>query len=99
MSDTTKLVIRISVAALCLFATVQSLTAIYSDISELEKTAANLACGKDSCVTRLELERTPFAQRFVFQVSIDPPTKVEVRCERSLVLFGDYACAVSGPAH
>jgi hypothetical protein len=93
-----KLFLRIVVPLLCLIATVQALTAIYGDISELKKQAERLAC-PDGCIQTLEVERTPFHQNFVFQVTMDYPIrKIAVSCQRNLVLFGDYSCAATGPA-
>jgi hypothetical protein len=92
-----KLAVRIAVALLCLIATIGSLSAIYADNSDVVRNAQKLACPDGDCVRMLEMERTPFAQRFVFQTSIEPLLRVDVKCERSLVLFGEYTCQVSGP--
>jgi hypothetical protein len=92
------LFLRIAVPVLCLIATIQALTAIYGDNSEVVKSAERLACPK-GCIRTLEVERTPFHQNFVFQVTMDYPIqKIAVSCQRSLVLFGDYSCAATGPA-
>lgn len=92
-----KMGIRILVIVVCLLATIGSLSAIYSDNSELEKQAQQLACPEDPCIRMVEMERRPTGQRFVFQISMDPIQSIEVECKRSMVLFGDYTCQVTGP--
>lgn len=89
--------LRFAVPALCLVATIQALSAIYSDNSELLKEAQRVGC-KPDCVRTIQVERTPFHQNFVFQVSMDPVLTVPVSCKRELVLFGDYSCTPTGPA-
>jgi len=89
--------LRTFVPIACLIATVQALSAIYSDNSDVVKAAEKVAC-KEGCIRTLEVERTPFHQRFVFQIGIDPQLSVTVMCKRSLVLFGEYSCVPTGPA-
>jgi hypothetical protein len=93
-----KLFLRIAVPVLCLVATIQALSAIYSDNTEVLKAAQYVGCKKE-CLRTLEVERTPFHQNFVFQVTLDYPIqKIAVTCERELILFGDYSCKTTGPA-
>jgi hypothetical protein len=93
-----KLFLRIAIPVLCLIATIQALSAVYSDNTELLKAAQYVACKKD-CLRTLEVERTPFHQNFVFQVTSDYPIrKIAVTCQRELILFGDYSCTPTGPA-
>jgi hypothetical protein len=92
-----KAFLRTFVPLVCLIATVQALSAVYSDNTEVFKAAERLAC-KEGCVRTIGEERTPFYQRFRFQVSIDPQLAVSINCTRSLVLFGEYSCEPMGPA-
>jgi hypothetical protein len=93
-----KLFLRIAVPVLCLIATIQALSAIYSDNSEVLKAAQQVSC-KTECIRTLEVERTPFHQNFVFQLTTTYPIqKIAVTCQRALILFGDYSCTPTGPA-
>ena len=70
---------------------------VVSDNGEVERLAQEAACGGGvgkaaqlGCTARKTMmERTPFAQTFEFAT---PSKQVTVRCSRSAVLVGDYAC-------
>ncbi len=67
---------------------------VFTDNADVERMAARIACGdlgSECKTTTTRMERTPFAQTFELVTS---KRKVDVRCTRSLVLFGDYACAL-----
>ena len=81
---------------------VASLVGVYNvvaDNADVEKLAEEAACGGGpgkaavpGCTARKTMiERTPLAQTFEFATA---KKSVTVRCARSAVLVGEYACAV-----
>ncbi len=70
---------------------------VVSDNGEVERLATEVACGgghgkpaEVGCTAqKTEIERTPLAQTFKFSTA---KRQVTVRCARSAVLVGDYAC-------
>lgn len=79
---------------LCVLFSVTAAYNVMSDNAEVEGMASTTACGTEgqSCrPQKTRMERTPFAQSFEF---VTAKRKVEVRCERALVLVGEYACAL-----
>lgn len=84
---------RAAFSLLCLLATALCLYNVYGDNTEVAKQAENAACGSTGCVRTLRAERTPIAQGFTFQSTLNPPATVEVRCQRSYLLVGDFDCA------
>jgi hypothetical protein len=76
----------------CILFTVTAAYNVMADNVEVEGMAAGVACGDEKANCRPQktrMERTPFAQTFEFMAA---KRKVEVRCVRTLVLIGDYAC-------
>jgi hypothetical protein len=62
---------------------------VYSDNTEVEAEARQLACtGCDATLTRLE--RSPIAQTFYLQ--IDAATEAIVRCQKGAIFVGSYEC-------
>lgn len=62
---------------------------VYSDNSEVEAQARELACpGCASTLTRLE--RSPISQTYYLQV--DASTEVAVKCQRGAIFFLPYEC-------
>jgi hypothetical protein len=84
--------IRKVISALLLLATLVALYNVYGDNADLVKQAESLACN-GSCVRLLRAQRTPLAQSFTFQTSVQPLRTIEVRCERALLLVGSFACS------
>lgn len=81
--------IRTSIHVLIGVVSVLGLINVYSDNADVEAQARKLACPTcESTLTRME--RTPLGQTFHLQ--IDASNGVIVRCEKSAVFFGDYAC-------
>jgi hypothetical protein len=64
----------------------------YGDASDVQKLAAQTACGGDMCPSQMvELSRSPFSQDYVFLVE-KTRTRVQVKCVRAFIFLGDYAC-------
>ena len=53
--------------------------------------AERIACDGE-CVKTLRVDRGPLSQSFVFQTSLERQTKAEVKCQRALLLLGEYSC-------
>jgi hypothetical protein len=98
--------IRHGATILCLAATATAAYNVYSDNGEVEKAAESVACG-DAPACRAQMTRTdrsPFSQTFEFATSKRATgpialqnvsaLNVTVKCTRSAVLVGDYACAL-----
>jgi hypothetical protein len=67
---------------------------VTSDNADVERLAATVACGDEgpTChAQKTSLERTPIAQTFEL---VTAKRKVGVRCARSLIFIGEYACAL-----
>jgi hypothetical protein len=78
----------------CVLFTVSAAYNVMSDNAEVAGMASGVACKDEgaSCHPQnTKMERTPFAQTFEF---VTAKRKVEVRCQRQLVLLGDYACVL-----
>jgi hypothetical protein len=76
----------------CILFTVTAAYNVMADNVAVEGMAEGVACRDEKANCRAQktrMERTPFAQTFEF---VTARRKVEVRCVRSLVLIGDYAC-------
>lgn len=96
-------VFRTIFAVACLGATVGGLINVFADNTEIEAQARDVACGATPCSARItSMERTPFKQAFQLQVSArtasetDPGNSVDVKCQRTRILFGDYVCTLAG---
>jgi hypothetical protein len=86
--------VRHAATVLCLAATAAAIYNVYSDNSEVEKTAERAACESTlaGCTAQMtRLDRSPFAQTFEFATR-KHTSPVTVRCARSWVLMGDYTC-------
>ncbi len=82
---------------LCVIFSVAGAYNVMSDNAEVERLAQEVACGAGGAkapaaackAQKTRMERTPFAQTFDFATA---KRQVTVRCARSAVLVGDYAC-------
>jgi hypothetical protein len=85
--------LRLLVFVVCVAFSVGAAINVMADNRVVEQMAAEVACGdqKDCKTTTTRMERTPFSQTFEI---VTHKRKVDVRCSRSLVMFGDYACAL-----
>lgn len=81
---------RLAFVVAALFAFLTSLHNVYGDNAELIPVAKYEACPGSLCGMR-QLERTPFAQVFHFATPKDET--IIVRCTRSAIFVGEYACA------
>jgi hypothetical protein len=73
---------------------IAGLVNVYADAGPIERMARARACERHGppCKERLgSVLRTPFFHDLNFTVGGKPVT---VRCRRSFILVGDYACAV-----
>jgi len=93
--------VRAAVMAVCLGATALGLANTYGDNADVIKEAQRTACGSEGCAfTKLREERSPFSQKFTFQVELTEKGKkrgasADVECRRAYVLFGAYSCQVT----
>jgi hypothetical protein len=90
-----KRALQSAIFVICVLASAAGMYNVMSDNAEVEKLAQQVACGNDSPMTcraqKTFMERSPFAQTFEFATA---KAKIAVRCTRSAVLVGDYACTV-----
>jgi len=93
--------VRAAVMAVCLGATALGLANTYGDNADVVKDAQRAACGSEGCsFTKLREERSPFSQKFTFQVELTEKGKkrgasADVECRKAYVLLGAYACHVT----
>jgi hypothetical protein len=89
-----KRAVQVSIFVLCVLFSVSAVYNVFSDNTEVEAKGRVVACGDQgpSCsATMTRMQRTPFGQTFEF---VTPKRTVGVKCTRSAVLFGEYACAL-----
>jgi hypothetical protein len=86
--------LRVSVSVIFLLGTALSIYNMHSDNSALVQEAEQLAC-RGRCIRLIRMERSPFAQSFTFQTSIERQTTTTLQCQRELVLLGEYHCTVA----
>lgn len=95
---------RLVVFGLCLGATALGAINTYGDNSAVVAQAEALACGAgaECSFHLLRQERSPFAQRFGFQVTQkaekgrNRTVSADVECAREYVLLGEYQCKLTG---
>jgi hypothetical protein len=74
----------------CIVISVGGLINVVGDNSEVERLAAEVACGTTPCKAEWRrVQRNPLAQTFDMAT---PKGTVTVRCARSWIVFGEYAC-------
>ena len=73
----------------CVVVSVAGMVNVFSDNADIVAKAKELGCPRPAC-TLTRMERNPFAQTFEFQSTVGT---IGVKCARSSVFFGDYACA------
>lgn len=88
--------IRKLISVLLFLATALGLYNVYGDHADVQQLAERTACGEKSCVRMLRSHRTPMAHNFEFQVSVQPPRSLDVRCARAYVLLGSFTCEAVG---
>jgi hypothetical protein len=102
-----KRAVQLTVFVLCVLFTVGAIVNVFSDNSDVEKLAKEVACEGASAgpgtkpqapaapcsmsVTRMS--RTPIGQSF--ELSGRGVTR-RIRCTRSLIMFGEYSCSLEG---
>jgi hypothetical protein len=98
MAETGRIV-RPLVLALCIGVTVLGLINVYGDNAQVVAMAEKTACGdRAQCTGRMtRMSRTPIGNSFTFQVDVKPPATVDVDCNRSAYLLGDWSCKKAGP--
>ena len=82
------LLLCIAISIACAINVFADNTALTTEAGELA--CKGLACAKPPAMTRVD--RTPIAQTFTFAAG-KSGTSVTVRCARSAILVGAYACA------
>jgi hypothetical protein len=70
-------------------ASVLGLVNVLGDNADVVAKAKEIACPRPAC-SMTRMERNPFAQTFEFQSTLGT---VGVKCVRSSIFFGDYACS------
>ena len=89
-----KRAVQTTLFVLCVVFSLAAFVNVLGDNAEVEAMANTVACAGEGTTCRPQktrMERTPIAQSFEL---VTGKRTVEVRCARSLVLVGDYACAV-----
>lgn len=84
--------IRKLISILLFLATVLGLYNVYGNHDDVQRLAERTACGEKGCVRMLRSHRSPMAHNFEFQLSVQPPKSLDVRCARAYVLLGNFAC-------
>lgn len=105
-----KRAVQLLVFGLCVVFTVGAIVNVFADNTEVEKLAKEVACegapakpgtkpaasapGDLQCTMSMtRMSRTPFGQSFEFT---GRGLTRRIKCTRSAVLFGEYACSVEG---
>jgi hypothetical protein len=88
---------RKALSLLLLVATALGLYNVYSDNGAVVKLAELTGCGEHGCVRLLRSRRTPLAQTFTFQTSVQPQRTRDIGCERAYLLVGSFSCTPSAP--
>jgi hypothetical protein len=92
MADGPGIVRRVILPVVLLGLTAAGLLNTYGDSTGVQKAAAEAACGGEMCPVRMtEFTRSPFSHEYVFEVG-KTGTRVEVKCARGMIFFGDYEC-------
>ncbi len=93
MNEQKKNVVRGIVFLLCVLVTIASVMNVVLDNAEVIAKAQEVACeGKPKCdMAKAEMMRLPVWQTISFT---NGKRTVNVRCTRSAIAFGDYACKV-----
>lgn len=89
-----KRAVQTTVFVLCVVFSVAAVVNVLGDNAEVEAMADAAACAGEGTTChpqKTRMERTPIAQSFEI---VTAKRKVSVRCARSLILVGDYSCAV-----
>ena len=92
-----KTLLRPGLSIVLIGATVLGLINVYGDNRDVVKQAERVACGSERCsVNMTRMERNPISQNFSFQTQ--PLQKgqrgsaVDVTCQRTAWLLGEYVC-------
>ena len=86
--------LRILLFVACVFFSVAGAYNVMSDNADVEKLAAEKACGDQGPTCRAQktmVERNPIAQTFEYNT---PKRNVGVRCTRAFWFVGEYSCLV-----
>ena len=89
-----KRAVQTIVFVLCVVFSLAAVVNVLGDNAEVEAMANAVACAGEGATChpqKTRMERTPIARSFEI---VTARRKVQVRCARSLVLVGDYSCAV-----
>ena len=86
---TWKTVLYPLLTASCLALSVVSLYNVYSDNSEVEAYAKDLACPPGKACQLAKLDRNPFGESLEYRTE---KAAISVRCVRTALLFGAYEC-------
>jgi hypothetical protein len=79
---------RLALTVACIVLSVAALSNVFVANDEVLAQAKEVGCGREPCSLG-SMERTPFAQTFELRTKA---ATVTVRCARSAVFFGAYAC-------
>jgi hypothetical protein len=83
---------RVVIPIVLVSLTVLGLLNTYGDSADVEKLAADAACGGKPCPVEMrEFTRSPFSHEYVYQVG-KSAERVPVKCARSYIFLGDYHC-------
>ncbi|MBN1608055.1 MAG: hypothetical protein JW940_15580 [Polyangiaceae bacterium] len=92
-----KTLLRPIISTVLIGATVLGLINVYGDNRDVVKQAEYVACGAEHCSANMtRMERNPISQSFTFQAQQKGrrSSAVDVTCQRTAWLLGDYVCRV-----
>ncbi|HEY3235127.1 MAG TPA: hypothetical protein VGJ84_10430 [Polyangiaceae bacterium] len=99
MSERRSSILRTTVTLLCIGVTVAGLINVFGDDSAVRALAESTACRGQKCSAQITHgSRNPIQASFTFQTTLTEPEKpphtenVDVDCQRSYWLVGDYKC-------
>jgi Tfp pilus assembly protein PilV len=92
-----KTLLRPIISVVLIGATLLGLINVYGDNRDVVQQAERVACGSEQCSTNMtRMERNPISQNFTFQTHPkgQRAAAVDVTCQRTAWLFGDYVCRI-----
>ncbi|HEX9295612.1 MAG TPA: hypothetical protein VF881_07250 [Polyangiaceae bacterium] len=82
--------LRLFLAIACIAVSLAAMVNVFADNGEVLARAKETGCAAGAACDLARMDRTPFAQTFDFR---SKPGPVSVRCARSAIFFGEYACS------
>ncbi len=92
-------IVKPAVAVVLIGASVLGLINVYGDKQLVVALGEKAACAdRANCMARMtQMSRTPIGTSFTFQIDAKPVTTVDVDCNKSAYLFGEWKCVRTTP--